>query len=480
MLLLMVGFASVSAPVAGSQDSLGPVYIVQVHGEIDAGLAPYLGRVLGDARRANASAVVLDINTPGGRLDAALQMRQALLDSPVRTIAFVNRDAFSAGALIAISANEIYMVPGAVLGAATPVTADGETAHPKAISAVRSVFRSTAEVRGRDPLIAEAMVDPGVAIDGLVGSGQLLTLTTTDARARGYADAVVANRQELLQMAGLADLAVQETAPALAEQMVRIITNPVVASLMMTIGLLLVLADLFAGGGGVPTAVGIGIMGLFFWGHMLAGLAGWEGVALVGLGLVLLGLEVFVIPGFGVAGILGIVAFAAGLFISLIGGEIVTDADLIRAASTVGLTLVALLVGGVGLLWLLTRTGVSGGLVLRARLGADGRWSGPAGERPGALGDGDDVVQGSASPARRLPSRATPSLRGARGVALSDLRPGGFALIDNVRVDVVTEGDYLPAGTGIEIISDEGYRRVVRRFEGAQGASRRIVTTSRT
>jgi membrane-bound serine protease (ClpP class) len=473
-LLLAIGLASSLAAVARSQERTGTVYIAQIHGEIDLGLAPYLARVLDEAQRANASAVVLDINTPGGRLDAALQMRQALLDSPIRTIAFVNREAFSAGALIAISANEIYMAPGSVLGAATPVTASGETAPPKAISAVRSVFRSTAEVRGRDPRIAEAMVDPGVAIDGLVESGKLLTLTANDARARGYADGVVANRQALLQTAGLSELAVQEAGPALAEHLVRIITNPVVASLMMTVGLLLVLADLFAGGGGVAAAVGTGIMALFFWGHMLAGLAGWEGVALVGLGLVLLGLEAFVIPGFGVAGILGIVSFGAGLFISLIGGEIVTDADLIRAAWTVGLTLTALLVGGVGLLWLLSRTGVGGGLFLQARLGAVGGRPPQAGV---AVADAD-VAHASATirPSGSVP----PSLTGARGVALSDLRPGGFALIDGARVDVVTEGDYLPAGTGIEIIMDEGYRRVVRRFEGAQGASGRIATTSRT
>jgi membrane-bound serine protease (ClpP class) len=425
---------------------------------------------------------VLDINTPGGRLDSALQMRQALLDSPVRTIAFVNRDAFSAGALIAVSANEIYMVPGAVLGAATPVTGDGQTASPKTISAVRSTFRSTAEVRGRDPHVAEAMVDPNVAIDGLVGSGQLLTLTTADARSWGYADAVVANRQELLQVAGLADATVHETAPALAEQLVRIITNPIVASLMMTLGLLLIVADSIGGGGGVPALIGVGIMALFFWGHMLAGLAGWEGVALIGLGVVLLGLEAFVIPGFGVAGILGIAAFAAGLFVSLIGGEIVTDADLLRAASTVGLTLVTLLVGGLGLLWLLTRTGLTGGLVLQARLGAIGGPLSPAAEAAGS-----SVAAGQrATPlslAGRLSPTSAPSLRGARGVALSDLRPGGFARINNVRIDVVTEGDYLPTGATIEVIRDEGYRRVVRRFEGglgAQGASRAVTTTSRT
>jgi membrane-bound serine protease (ClpP class) len=451
--------------------------VVQVQGDIDLGLAPYLVRVLDDAEREGATAVVVEINTPGGRLDAALQMRQALLDSPVRTIAWVNRDAFSAGALIAIAANEVYMAPGAVIGAATPVTAGGQAADPKTVSAVRSTFRSTAELRGRDPQLAEAMVDPSIAIDGLVTSGQLLTLTTTDARAWGYADAVVADRQALLQTAGLAGAAVRDTQPALAERLVRVVTHPLVASLLMTVGLLLILADVFGGGGGVPSVVGAGLMAFFFWGHMLAGLAGWEGVVLVGLGVALLAVEAFVIPGFGVAGVLGIAAFAGGLFISLIGGEIVTSADLVRAATTVGLTLMGLIGGGIGLAWLLVRTRKMGGLVLQARLGvSDGK------TRPDELKDQRSApvaVDGVADLRDWGQPVDSGSMLGARGVATSDLRPGGIARFAGERVDVITRGELLPAGTPLEIIRDDGYRRVVRRCEPAQGGAYRPTSTSR-
>jgi membrane-bound serine protease (ClpP class) len=169
-LLLVMGIVTFVSPVARMQSGVGPVYVVQGYDEIDLGLAPYLARILDEAEREGASAVILDINTPGGGLDAALQMRQALLDSPVRTIAFVNRNTLSAGALLTIAANEIYMVPGAVIGAATPVMASGEPVDEKSISAVRSTFRSTAEVRGRDPRLAEAMVDPSVSIEGLVSA----------------------------------------------------------------------------------------------------------------------------------------------------------------------------------------------------------------------------------------------------------------------------------------------------------------------
>lgn len=469
-LLLVAGIAVVLAPTVRSQGEVAPVYVVRVSNEIDLGLAQYVARILHDANRDGASAVVLEINTSGGRLDAAMQIRQALLDSPVRTIAFVNRNALSAGALLAIAADEVYMAPGAVMGAAAPVNGAGQGASAKTISAVRSTFGATAEARGLDPRLAEAMVDPSVAIDGLVGAGQILTLTATDARAWNYADGIVADRHELLQVAGLSEIAVQETSPALAEQTVQFITTPVVASVLIALGLLLIAAELFAGVGGAGV-VGVGFLGVFFWGHMLAGLAGWEGVALVGIGLMLLAVEAFVIPGFGLAGIAGIVAFGAGLFVSLISGEIVTNADLLQAASTMAVALIVLIVGGIALAWLLLRTRLGGGLVLRARLGTEAappilspRW---------APGRSPDTARHSVDTqaAGRYPDQ--PSLTGSYGVAISDLRPGGIAEIRGARVDVVTQGSYLPAGTAVSIVRDDGYRRVVRRFEGSQGGATR-------
>ena len=200
---------------------------------------------------------------------------------------------------------------------------------------------------------------------------------------------------------------------------------------------------------------------------MLVGLAGWEGVALVLLGLVLLGLEAFVIPGFGVAGILGFVALVAGLFLSLIGGEIVTNEDLVRAGSTLGLAFVTIVAGGGLLLWLLPKTTRSEGLVLRARLGRSD-------DRPGmGRGNGRSTAPppaGAAAQEARPASTEGASLVGARGVATSDLRPGGIARINGERTDVVSQGDYISAGEPIEVIGDEGYRRVVRRLDAREGA----------
>ncbi|MGE3833947.1 MAG: nodulation protein NfeD [Acidimicrobiia bacterium] len=471
-------------PAAAQSEDAGPVYVIEVTGSIDLGLAPYLDRVLGEADAAGASAVVVEIDTPGGRLDAVIQMRGALLDSPVRTIALVDSIAFSAGALVAIACEEIYMTPGSVMGAATPVLGGtGEVADEKTISAVRATFEATAEERGRDPRVAGAMVDPDVVVDGLVEEGELLTLTVSDAQTFGYTDGVVSNRDALLDELGLADLEVVETSPSLAEQLVRIITNPILASLLLTIGLLALIADLAGGGIGIGAVLGAGALATFFWGHMLAGLAGWEDAALVGLGLALIAVEVLVVPGFGVPGVLGLVALVAGGTLAMLYREFdfVTRDDLVRAGSTMLVTLVVVVAGFVLMVTALSRRR-GDGLVLRGRVGVAApvtdrgvagwlRWFGagdrlPASRRPPPapppdLGPGPGTAPVGAE---------APSMVGATGVALSDLRPGGIAEIDGRRVDVVTSGEYLGHGEPIEVVLDEGYRRVVRRRRGQAGS----------
>lgn len=452
--------------IPASARARGAVYIVPIQNEIDLGIAPYLARMLDEAAQAGAQAVVLDIDTPGGRLDAVLQMRDAILDSPVPTVAYVNRQAFSAGALIAIAANEIYMAPGAVLGAATPVDGSGTTADAKTISAVRSIFRATAELRGRDPLIAEAMVDPSLVINGLVTDAQLLTLTTAQAQEMGYIDGVVANREALLQAAGLADAAVVETVQNWAETSVRFLTNSIVASLLLSIGFLLIFADVYTAGFGALGLSGIALIGLFFWGHFLVGLAGWEGVALVVVGLVLLALEVLVIPGFGVAGILGVITLLGGIFISLFDARIVTTADLVRAGSTVLGTVLLLAGGSVLLVAFLPRSARMQGLILQSKVGVSDAAILPKipSKRRGWL-EGDRLEAHNATAQSQPATAALHSFTGAIGVARSDLRPSGIAEIAGARVDVVSRGEYIAAGSAIEVLVDEGYRRVVRQVE---------------
>jgi membrane-bound serine protease (ClpP class) len=319
------------------------------------------------------------------------------------------------------------------------------------------------------------MVDPAVEIPGLVEAGQLLTLTTTEAQQWGYADGVAATRDELLSATGLASAPVIETEPSFAENVARFVTDPVIASLLITIGLLLIVGDFLVEGVGIPALVGVGLIALFFWGHLLAGLAGWEDLLLIVLGLALIAVELFVIPGFGVAGVLGIVALLGGVFLAMLGREIRTPEGIERAALTVVASLGLFVLGLIAIVALLPKSSRFGGLVLQANVdGAattpatsgrkPGGWlrlfggSAPlASERPSAVDAGVSPVIAARASARRP------------GVALSDLRPSGVADFDGRRIDVVTEGEFIPAGEAIAIVRDDGYRRVVRRVAVEQG-----------
>jgi membrane-bound serine protease (ClpP class) len=512
-IVLGLGMALVGSSIAQAED--GDVHVVAIDGEIDLGIAPFLDRALTEAEEAGAAAVLLEIDTPGGRLDAVLQMRDALLESQVRTVAYVDPTAFSAGALVALAAEEIYFAPAGVMGAATPVVGGaGQTADPKVISAVRSTFRATAEQRDRDPLVGEAMVDDAIEIDGLIAAGSLLTLTAMDAEAVGYSDGVAADRTALLDELGLGDRDLVVVSPGLAERTVRIITNPLLASVLVAVGVLLIVGELLVGAFGLASLVGVGLLGTFFWGHLLAGLAGWEDIVLVGIGVVLLLVEIFVVPGLGVPGVLGLAAILGGTYLAMVGRDFdfVSSGQLWATAGTVGLAFVGI---GVGLIALLTMLGrrrsdpggtrgammhadtldgdtmdgneagdtgagntgagnTGAGDTRRRRLATARTVPGDTGDRRGWLrwfGDGDvlerenDVGNDAGVPAPRPVSdgAARAAREGAIGVALTDLRPSGVANFEGHRVDVVTEGDYLAAGERVEVLHAERYRRVVRR-----------------
>src|ERR687897_1904401 len=287
------------------------VYVAPIEGMIDLGLAPFVDRVLREATEQGAAAVILEINTFGGRVDAAVVIRDALLNAKVPTVAFINKRAISAGALIALATEKIVMGDGGTIGAATPVQmgqpgAPAQPVEEKTVSYVRKEFRATAESRKRPPLIAEAMVDADVEIPGLIEKGKLLTLTTEEALKHKVADFRAENIESVLEQLGLAGAEVRKTAPNWAENSVRFLTHPVVSSLLITIGMLGIIIEIRTPGFGIPGGLGIMSLALFFWGHWLVQLAGWEELLLVALGIVLLAAEVFVVPGFGITGVLGI------------------------------------------------------------------------------------------------------------------------------------------------------------------------------
>ncbi len=440
--VLAIAIGSLAATVPGfGQDPRPVVYVAPVEGIIDLGLAPFVRRVLQQATDAGAAAVILEVNTFGGRVDAAVQIRDALLGAQVPTVAFVNKRALSAGALISLAAEKLVMSGGGTIGAATPVQVGqpGAGARPveeKTVSYVRKEFRATAESRKRPPLLAEAMVDADVAIPEVIEKGKLLTLTTEEALRNGLADFRADTLDDLLKQLGLAGAEVRRASPNWAENVVRLLTHPIVSSLLITLGILGLVVEIRTPGFGIPGAVGIGSLSLFFWGHWLVQLAGWEELLLAAGGIVLLAVEIFFIPGFGIAGTVGIVAIVASLVLSLLGAGVTTEAVLLAAARVV-LSLLVALIGSLVLLRFLPRLPVGRRLVLATGLSAaEGYASAPESDR------------------RWL---------GRRGRASSPLHPAGIAEIDGQRVDVVSEGELIDAGETIEVTRVDGNRVVVRR-----------------
>jgi membrane-bound serine protease (ClpP class) len=446
---VLVGFAAVGPTTAGAPARPPPassdglvVHVVPIEGVIDLGLAPFVERILGEAAAAGAAAVILEVNTFGGRVDAAVLIRDALLRAPVRTIAFVNKRAISAGALISLAAETIAMADGGTIGAATPVEvgAPGSPAQPvaeKTVSYVRKEFRATAESRKRPLLLAEAMVDADVEIPGLNAKGKLLTLTTEEALAHGFADFRADTVDAVLALLGLASAEVRRATPNWAETLVRFLTHPLVSSLLTTIGILGIILELRTPGFGVPGALGVLSLGLFFWGHWLVRLAGWEEILLVAVGLVLLGVEIFVTPGFGLTGTLGLVALLGGLGLSLVGAG-ATWPVVLTALGQVVVSLLLAIVASLVVLRFLPRLPFGRRLILETEL---------------------DAREGFASA-----PEADLMWLGKRGTAASTLRPAGIATLEGDRVDVVSDGEFIEAGEPITVVKVDGNRIVVRQL----------------
>jgi membrane-bound serine protease (ClpP class) len=440
-LCLALAALALSWTPALAQEKRAPiVYVAPIEGIIDLGLAPYVQRVLDEAAAAGAAAVVLEINTFGGRVDAAVQIRDALLGARVPTLAYVNRRAISAGALISLAAQHLAMAPASTIGAATPVQAGqpgagAQAVSEKTVSYVRKEFRATAEARNRPGNIAEAMVDAEIAIRGVTEKGKLVTLTTDEALKLKVAEIRADTLQAALERIGIKDAELRPVSPNWAENLVRFLTHPLLSSLLVTIGMLGIIIELRTPGFGVPGIVGVSSLAAFFWGHWLVALAGWGELLLALAGVVLLLVEFFVIPGFGFAGVLGIAALLAALVMSVVGSGATPEFWMLAATRMLAALAVALVASFV-LLRFMPRTPLGRQIILKSELGPDVA-SAPESDR---------------------------AWLGKRGITLSQLHPAGFADIEGQRIDVVSEGEMMDPGTPVLVTRVDGNRIVVRRI----------------
>lgn len=438
--LALVGGAASAQPALAPLDSAGagPVYRVSIDGMIDNALAQYVQRSLDDAAGADASAVVFEIDTFGGLLEAADKIRNSILSSSVPTVAVIDRNAASAGAIIAYATDRIVMVPGASMGAATAVDGAGEYAPEKVQSYTRGMIRATAEATGRDPQLAEAMVDERIAVPGVVDGETLLTVSSAEALRLGIADAVLPSADATVDALGLADREQVAHRASTAEQVLRFLGSPVLASVLMMMMMGGLYFEIQTPGVGFAGAIALVGAALFFAPHYLLGLVQtWE-IALFVVGVGLLLVEVFVTPGFGVFGIAGLIATLGALLIALVpnvGFAFPTDGEIAQATTTLAAALVLVVLFAVSLGRLLPKSERMNRLVLVPTLSSvDGYTSA-------------DTVD---------------TLVGQRGRALTGLRPSGTVEVGGVRVDVVSEGPFVSPGTPVEVVSAAGSRVVVR------------------
>lgn len=412
------------------------VYLAHIEGEIDLGLSPYISRVISEAEKYNANAIIFKINTFGGRVDAATQIKDAILNSKVLTIAFINNRAISAGALIALSCNKIIMIPGSSIGAATVVDQTGEKVSEKYQSYMRSEMRSTAERNGRNTSIAEGMVDERVVVEGLVDSTKLITLTSGEALKYQIADTVVNNLDELLASLNFKRTDIADTQSNWAEDVVRFLNNPVISSILIMIGFFGLFAEVKTPGWGVPGTAGLVALALFFGSSYILQLASIVEILLFLIGLSLIAVEIFAIPGFGVAGISGIVLVILSLFLSLVGVMPYFDFSFVSIAIVqLTVALLAALILIFILAKFLPKSKIFHKLVL-------------------------DEEESSKRGFVTYPHLE--ELLGKEGIALTTLRPAGTAEIGDQRVDVVTDSQYVEKGTKIKVIKVEGIKVVVK------------------
>ncbi len=426
LILLLLGASLPLFPgFAGAEDET--VYVVPVTETVEAGLHAFLKRAVSEAEEANASAIIFEIDTPGGAVDAAGDIGKLFTSTPLKTIAFVNKQALSAGAYISLNADEIYMVPGAVMGSAAVIDQSGNAADKKAQSFWLAAMQSAAQESGRDPIYAMAMADEDVDLPEYgAGKGKLLTLTAEQALRVEYSEGTVKDRAELLSVLGYSNAEVVEVDETFAEKLARFITNPFVTSILITLGSLGLVLELYSPGFGIPGIMGVSSLLLFFYGHLVAGLAGYETLILFVLGIGLIILEFFVAG--GIAGAIGFAAVIASFFLA--------SGNVLHMGISI---LIAIIVCILASILMVKVLGKSMKFFFKI-----------------VLRDSTNTESGYIS------NKTRTELIGQEGITFTALRPAGTVVIGNERLDVVSEGSFIQKDKKVVVVKTEGSRIVVR------------------
>ncbi len=419
------------------------VYVFSLHQEIAPAAARLVSKAFEEAKKQKANYILLQLNTFGGQLDAADSIRTIILNSKIPVLAFIEQNAASAGALISIACDSIYMKSGSTIGAASVVNQNGEVMPDKYQSYMRGMMRATAEQRHRDPKIAEGMVSPNAYLKEIADSGKIITLTTQEAIRYKYCNAVANTIEEVMQKAGITNYEFIFHQTSILDRFISFLLNPVVNSIL----LLLILGGLYfemqTPGAAFPLIISIAGAVLYFAPLYLEGLAAnWEVLVFI-IGVMLIALEIFVIPGFGITGITGIVMVVMGLSLSLINNHMfdfsfTAPGDVVYALLRVLLILSIVVVAAI----------LFGGQILRSRYFSKAVLN--------------DTLENQTAYLENLHDLR--SLIGSVAVATTVLKPSGMVAISEEQYEAVADGAFVEEGKLVKVIQVRGNYLVVRKI----------------
>jgi membrane-bound serine protease (ClpP class) len=442
---LLFTLFSISSSLLVAQEKQKKVFTFAIDQDIDPGMNRRVKLALEQAEALKVDVILIKMDTYGGAVTDADEIRTRILESKIPVYVFINKDAASAGALISIACDSIYMAPGASIGAATVVNGtDGAAAPDKYQSYMRSMMRSTAEATGRNPQIAEAMVDEKLVVPGLSDAQSVITFSVSEAIQNGFCEGEYASQKAILEAQNLQSAQVIAYEEKTVDTIISFFLNPAVSGILILLIIGGIYFELQTPGIGFPLALAISAALLYFTPYYLNGLAeNWEILAFV-IGIILLAVEFFVIPGFGVFGVAGIVLTLGGLVLGMLPNEAfdfewVSSTQLLEALLTVILAALA----AVGLVFWLTPKVNEWGAFKHL-----------------ALTTTQDRAQGFTA------SVYSENLVGRIGTVHSRLRPSGKIELDGEIFDAYSRGDFLEQGEAIEVISTEGTSLRVKKWEG--------------
>ena len=414
-----------------AQNNSKKVYCFNIDEEIAPPASLRVEKAMEEAKNLKSDIIIVHINTFGGTLDDADKIRTAFLQSPVPVYAFIDNNAASAGALISIACDSIYMHSGSSIGAATVVDQTGQVQPDKYQSYMRSLMRTTAESRGRRTDLAEAMVDPAIFAPGVSDSGKVLTFTTTEAIKYGYCEAEVENVQQLLNHAGVKEYTIQEQRYSFIDKLIGFLVKPVVSGILIMLIIGGIYFELQQPGIGFPLILALSAAALYFAPLYLDGLATYWEIIIFFIGIVLIILELFVFPGFGVSGVMGIICVVTGLVFSMVG-NIGFDFSFVPSAVIANRLMITLLAIAIALPL---------SIFLGKKLFESSLFGGLALNTTESTSEGFTVA-----------SDNEVSLIGAKGTAATILRPAGKVIISGKHYDAVAQLGYIEKDSQVEVV----------------------------